>query len=300
MPDPSRDSARILFVGDVHGHWSELDARFVEGGDQDLLVFVGDLGDEDVGIVREISSVDCELGVLLGNHDAWQSFTLKRPTEALRESLALLGEDHLAYRLRDLPEAGITLLGARPFSWGGKDIRSPELYRELYDISSHEESAERLIELAARARFDDLVVVAHNGPLGLGAAPSDIWGKDFGKPGGDWGDRDLQLALAGIRETGKRVRAVVAGHMHDRLFAPRGGLRRRFVHRGATSYLNCAVVPRVRRLADGVEARHYLRTDWRAGRLAAVDEIWVDAAGAVLRVDPVSFEAAGHQDVGRS
>ena len=57
------------------------------------------------------------------------------------------------------------------------------------------------------------------------------------KPGGDWGDYDLALALQRIEGFGLRVRAVVAGHMHHRLLHPRGAERRRFVRRGETLFV---------------------------------------------------------------
>lgn len=293
MPRSDPTTFRILFVGDVHGQWSDADGAFLENGDQDLVLFVGDLGDEDVDVVRQIAALDCELGVMLGNHDAWESFSQRRPTAALREILELLGEDHLAYTVRELPEAGLTLLGARPFSWGGRDLRSPEIYTELYDVETQEDSAHRLVELAAHARHGDILVLAHNGPRGLGSGSTDIYGKDFGKPGGDWGDRDLQWALREIRETGRRVRAVVAGHMHHRVFAPRGALRTRFVRHGATDHLNAAVVPRVRKAEDGTLVRHFLRTDWKDGELVSVDEIWIDAHGEIRKVDVPAFQPAG-------
>ncbi len=289
MP-PTRDSFRILVVGDVHDRWDEVDTQFVESGDQDLVLFVGDLGDEDVAMVRRISELDVELGVILGNHDAWESFHEKRPTSALRQSLDLLGEDHLGYSRRELPEAGVTLIGARPFSWGGRDIRSPEVYGEFYGVRSPDESAARIIDLASRARHEDLLILAHNGPRGLGAQPDDIWGKDFGRPGGDWGDRDLTAALDEIRRSGQRIRAVIAGHMHDRVSYPRGALRRRFVDRGGTRYINAAVVPRIRRRDSGSALHHFVRTDWRAGRLESVEEIWVDTDGSVVRVEDARFE----------
>lgn len=293
MPDAPRDPFRIYFVGDVHGQFDSVDARFLAEERPDLTVFVGDLGDEDPQIVRDVMAVDAPVAVLLGNHDAWQSFSTKRITAPLRESLDVLGDAHLAYQVRELPQAGISLIGARPFSWGGRDLRSPEVYHELYGVSSHEDSAEKIAELASRARYEDIVLVAHNGPKGLGGAPADLWGKDFGKrPGGDWGDKDLQLALSAIQAMGKRVRAVIAGHMHDRLFAPRGAMRKRFLRRGSTRFLNCAVVPRLRRLESGVDARHYLRTDWGGGRLLQAEEIWVDAFGQVVQTDLVDFPDA--------
>ncbi|MGA1524429.1 MAG: hypothetical protein ACO4CZ_10720, partial [Planctomycetota bacterium] len=71
--------------------------------------------------------------------------------------------------------------------------------------------------------------------------------------------------------------------------APRGALRKRFLRRGSTRFLNCAVVPRLRRLESGVDARHYLRTEWGGGRLLHAEEIWGDAFGQVVQVDPVEF-----------
>ncbi|MBK8979460.1 MAG: TIGR04168 family protein [Planctomycetes bacterium] len=275
---------RILVVGDVHGHWTDADARYVEEGDQDLLLFVGDLADEDPALVQEISELDCELAVMLGNHDAWQSFSTKRVTPQLRRILELLGDDHLAYGLRELPGAGVTLLGARPFSWGGRDLRSPEIYTELYGVATMEDSAARLLELASHAQHRDLVVLAHNGPRGLGSRPGDIYGKDFGRnPGGDWGDRDLAWALRDVRSTGRHVRAVIAGHMHDRLFTPRGAQRRRFATRGGTAHLNAAVVPRRRTTPSGAALGCFLEVWLRAGELVGCREIWVDEDGVIAR-----------------
>lgn len=128
---------RIVFIGDVHGSWTETDSRFLEDGDPDLAVFLGDLGDEDVGIVQRISEIDAGAQlVMLGNHDAWESFTQRKPTPALNEMLELLGEDHVAFSSRELPAAGFTLIGARPFSWGGRDIRSPRLPAALRHLLS--------------------------------------------------------------------------------------------------------------------------------------------------------------------
>ena len=294
MSNPGPEPFRIRVVGDVHGHWSDDDARILERGDQDLVLFVGDLADEEPELIRGIAELDCEIAVMLGNHDAWQSFSEKRITPALRESLELLGEDHIAYDIRELPAAGVSLVGARPFSWGGRDLRSPEVYRQLYDVESMEASAERIAELASRAQCDDLLILAHNGPRGLGSKPGDIYGKDFGRrPGGDWGDRDLAWALRDIRATGKRVRAVVAGHMHDRLFTPRGAQRCRFVRRAATSFVNPAVVPRVRR-HDEVRLHHFVELTVTAGELTSCDEVWIDAGGEVrerIAVDFVDFDA---------
>ena len=276
---PSKPGANLLIVGDVHNHWRAADRDFLERSGCDLAIFVGDLGDEDVAMAEAIAAVNVPKVIILGNHDAWQSFSLKRPTNKLRAVIDRLGDAHIGYGLRECYAAGCSVIGARPFSWGGKSLRSPELYRELYAVSSPEQSAERIVELARRAEHRDLLVIAHNGPKGLSPESSDIWGKDFGKPGGDWGDDDLRLALDEIERLGLRVRAVIAGHMHDHLHHPRGEQRTRFVRRNGTLFINAAVVPRVRNRGDGHEVGYFLRLHVAAGDVTDVRELWVDGKG---------------------
>ncbi len=278
MPGP----ATFHVVGDLHRHWRSADREFLERADSDLALFVGDLGDEDVDMVQQIADIRAEKVVLLGNHDAWQSFSRRRPTSRLRESLAALGEDHLAYDVREAPRAGVSVIGARPFSWGGPSLRSPEVYDELYQVRDRDASAARIYDAARRAQHRDLVVLAHNGPTGLSREPQDIYGKDFGHDiGGDWGDADLQEAIDRIVRSGWRVPCVIAGHMHDRLMHPRGAERCRFVRRGGTVYVNPAVVPRIRSFGDGATVAYYVRMQWADGELLRLQEIWVDPEGRV-------------------
>jgi uncharacterized protein (TIGR04168 family) len=266
--------ATLTVVGDVHRWWRNADSVYLERTRPDLSLFVGDLGDEDVEIVRKVAELPVEKAVILGNHDAWQSFGRKVSTPKLRESLSLLGDDHIAYAVREVPRAGLSVIGARPFSWGGPSLRSPELYDEIYGIHTMRQSAAAIVDAARNAMHRDLVILAHNGPLGLGSETSDPFGKDFGKPGGDWGDRDLALAIQRIEGFGLRVRAVIAGHMHHKLVHPRGGERTRFVRRGDTLFLNAARVPRVR---DDLSC--FLRTRWQGGDCIGVEEVWVDVHG---------------------
>ena len=278
----------ILVVGDIHRSWRPEDALYLESGDQDLTLFVGDLGDEDVPMVRAVSEVNAPKAVILGNHDAWRSFSEKHVTKPLRESLDLIGSDHLAYGVREWPQAGLSIIGARPFSWGGADIRSPEVYSELYGVGSHEESAARIVDAARRAQHRDIMILAHNGPTGLSQESNDIWGKDFGKskrPRGDWGDRDLELAIAQIKGLGYRIPCVVAGHMHHRLLYPRGALRTRFLRRNRTLYVNAAVVPRLRKHENGSRLAHFLRITCSSGQVDSLEEEWVNANGKKVAVD---------------
>jgi uncharacterized protein (TIGR04168 family) len=263
----------------------------------DLALFVGDLGDEDVEMVGRIAALTVPKVVLLGNHDAWQSFGRKVATEKLKKSLELLGDDHLAYAVREVPRAGISVIGARPFSWGGQSLRSPELYDEIYGIHTMRQSAAAIVDAARHAQHRDLVILAHNGPLGLGDQPEDIFGKDFGKPGGDWGDRDLALAIQRIEGSGLRVRAVFAGHMHHKLVHVKGAERTRFVRRGDTLFANCAFVPRVRADEHG-ELSYFLRSRWRAGQCLGLEEVWVDVHGGEHSVQaPAIVDIDGHAPV---
>ena len=283
-----------MAIGDIHRCWREVDSVYLERSQPDLALFVGDLGDEDVDMVSRIAALSVNKAVILGNHDAWQSFAKKEITEKLYSSLDVLGEDHIAYSVREVPEAGISVVGARPFSWGGQSLRSPELYDEIYGVRTMRQSAAAIVDAARNAQHRDIVILAHNGPLGLGSQTNDIYGKDFGKPGGDWGDYDLALALQRIAGYGLRVRAVIAGHMHHRLLHPRGAERRRFIQRGDTTFINCAVVPRVERGRDGEELSYFVRTKWSEGECLSIEEVWVDTHGGEHSATPVQVETIDH------
>jgi uncharacterized protein (TIGR04168 family) len=70
-----------------------------------------------------------------------------------------------------------------------------------------------------------------------------MWGCDFKPGGGDWGDPDLAVAIDYARQAGKRVLAVVAGHMH--LETRHGRQRPWRIERHGTLYINAARVPRI-------------------------------------------------------
>ena len=297
-PANPQPTANLTVIGDVHRWWRPADTAFLERSRPDLSLFVGDLGDEDTEIVRLVAGLAVPKAVILGNHDAWQSFGRRTTTPKLRECLDVLGDDHIAYAVREVPAAGVSVVGARPFSWGGQSLRSPELYDEIYGIHTSRQSAAAIVDAARNAQHRDIVILAHNGPLGLGSESHDIFGKDFGKPGGDWGDRDLALAIQRIEGFGLRVRAVIAGHMHHKLVHPRGGERTRFVRRGGTLFLNAAYVPRVKKTAEGVELAYFVRTRWRAGECLAVEEVWVDVHGDVREITvPKIVEVEGQAPV---
>ena len=148
----------------------------------------------------------------------------------------------------------IGLITARPHAMGPDRFYFRRYMAQAHAVRSDQDSAERLKQLVDAAP-GQLVFLAHNGPSGLGEQSTDIWGCDFRKEEGDFGDLDLERAIEHARRRGKRVRAVVAGHMHHAL---RGGGHRRWqLEKDGTLYLNAARVPRIFQRA-GRTLRHHV------------------------------------------
>jgi uncharacterized protein (TIGR04168 family) len=171
-------------------------------------------------------------------------------------------------------DAGVTILAARPHSIGGPRLAFRRYIAQRFGVRSMEQSAARL-----RALFDEIpptervIVLAHCGPVGLGATRDAIYGNDFRPEAGDWGDPDLADALAHAAATGKSVIAVVAGHMHHRLRG--GGNRTCHIEREGVHHVNAARVPRRRRTA-GASERHHVRLTLDGAELA-VEQVWLTA-----------------------
>ena len=134
---------------------------------------------------------------------------------------------------------------------------------DTYGIDTLESSTARLCELVDTAR-DEIIFLAHNGPLGLGENPADMCGCDFKPGGGDWGDTDLAAAITYAESLGKAVLAVIAGHMHLR--TKEGEERPWRHHRNGTAYINAARVPRVFSDNDDVY-RHHVELTIGAGQI---------------------------------
>lgn len=139
----------------------------------------------------------------------------------------------------------------------------PEYMENTYNIDCLEASSRKLIELVEQAESEHLIFLAHNGPAGLGEEPHDIWGCDFKEDGGDWGDHDLADAIAHARAAGKKVLAVIAGHMHLRT---KQGVERPWkLDINDTLYINAARVPRIFSAEDDVYRHHIAITISEAG-----------------------------------
>lgn len=270
---PPRPSLRIAVVGDIHGQWDDDDQSALLRLKPDLALLVGDFGNEDVGIVRALSKLQEALPVasILGNHDACflgRGFASvgKRPPsmataapgsqprlgssprfDALREQHELLRPSNVGWGRADFQSMKLSVAGGRPLSSGGPSMeKKQELYADLWGVPSSAASAALLAQhMDAAPEEHSLVVLAHNGPSGLGTLKTAPCGKDWGRDGGDWGDADLEH---GLRQASRRAPLVVFGHMHERL---QGGGKRTMVHaaESGTVYVNAAVVPRWRNAA---------------------------------------------------
>lgn len=268
---------RIGIVGDLHAHWDEIDVAQLSGTDYDLLFFVGDLGggtrESTLRVARTLSRLTKPTLVLPGNNDTWDLAELAAELshrEGLRRLVRVRdgdvdGSPDALIRLcgftshRLTTEAvDVTLLTGRPHSMGGDALSFTEHMQAYYGIDSLAASAERLRGLVDAAETRDLLFFAHNGPVGLGDQPADMWGCDFRPGGGDWGDPDLAEAIAHARSRGHRVLAVVGGHMHLKTKAGAERPWRQTVD--DVVYVNSARVPRIVSNTDGVRRHHVALT----------------------------------------
>ncbi|XAR50741.1 hypothetical protein NMG60_11005156 [Bertholletia excelsa] len=247
-------SVRIAVVGDVHDQWNlEDDTKALQLLRPDLVLFTGDFGNENAELVRTIADLKIAKAVILGNHDAWNTsqFAEKRK-DRVQLQLEFLGEEHVGYRRLDYPMMKLSIVGGRPFSCGGDRVFRQRLLAARFGVQDMDGSAKRIYKIASSTPEDhSVILLAHNGPTGLGSNINDICGRDWVVGGGDHGDPDLAEAILQLKETTKlSIPLVVFGHMHKEL-AYGNGLRKMIVV-GAdnTVYLNGAIVPRVKTLGD--------------------------------------------------
>ncbi|MBC7172371.1 MAG: metallophosphoesterase family protein [Polyangiaceae bacterium] len=288
---------RIAVVGDIHLAFDEREVRALDAAGYDLLLFVGDLAGYRVGggleVARTIAKVRTRALVIPGNHDAVTGAQLASEIfsapEAVRDALSIGMEERVdalaralapvplvGYALHRIDELGLTVLSARPHSIGGPRIAFRRYLDARFGVGSIEASAARLSSLFDQVPTGErILVLAHNGPRGLGAKRSDLFGCDFRPEEGDFGDGDLEAALAHAGRTGKSVVAVIAGHMHHRL---RGGGQRRWLEtRDGITFVNAAATPR-RRSGESGDEGHHVRVVLEPGGVR-VEEAWEPLVG---------------------
>ncbi|MEJ2748117.1 MAG: metallophosphoesterase [Anaerolineae bacterium] len=264
----------LAIVGDIHLHFDEADVAYFNQSDYDLILFVGDLSNYrprgGLPIARRIARIEKPVIFMPGNHDTtniwqlaaeiwqkpwlarWGALGQARRVGALEKALGTAVS--AGYSTHHFPQ--FDLVAARPFSMGGPTLSFQPYMKRRYGITSLDQSAERLRQCVDQAQSERLIFLAHNGPTGLGQAPTDIWGRDFGPGGGDFGDPDLEQAIIYAQEQGRQVLAVFAGHLHRQ--TKNGRQRLWLVEKEGTQYVNAACVPRIFEREGGV-VRHHVR-----------------------------------------
>lgn len=187
----------------------------------------------------------------------------------------LLGEAHVGYGKLDFPEWGLSVVGGRPFSWGGPDWKNEAFYRDRYGIGNFDESIACLTQAVDATAHDTLLFIGHCGPTGLGDRPESPCGRDWKPIGGDFGDPDLAAAIAYAQRSGKTVPLVAFGHMHHSLRHRKDVLRERLAHTNGTVYLNAACVPRIVQ-TETTCVRNFSLVTLEAGQLTQASLVWVD------------------------
>ena len=247
---------RIAIVGDVHDQWEDADEIALKHLEIDLVLFVGDFGNETVELVGRLAALDLPKAAIFGNHDAWYTASdwgrSKSPydpavEDRVQQQIDLLGASSVGYGKLDFPQFNLSIVGSRPFSWGGPEWKYSDFYQQRYGIDSFAASIDRIVEMGMQATCEHLIIIGHNGPTGLGDEPESICGKDWGEPlvGGDYGDPDLAAAIARLQAQGKSMPLVTFGHMHHKLRHTKERLRQPIVVRPGTVYLNAARCPRI-------------------------------------------------------
>lgn len=275
---------KIAVIGDVHDQWEDEDAIALARLGVDLALFVGDFGNESVDVVQSIASLDMPKAVILGNHDAWYSASEwgkkrcpydRTQEDRVQQQLDVLGEAHVGYGKLDFPELQLSVVGSRPFSWGGEVWKNEQFYQNRYGINNFEESSDRIVASASSAAYETILFMGHNGPLGLGDQPEDPCGRDWQPLGGDHGDPDFAEAITQTQALGKNIPLVTFGHMHHSLRHTKERRRSAIATNSTgTVYLNSASVPRIVQ-TDCDRLRNFSVVCLDADRVSQISLVWV-------------------------
>ncbi len=276
---------KVAVIGDMHSWWTEFDTHYFNRSDYAALLFTGDLA-RIVGGIKDaklISHLKKPTVVVPGNHDGvtlpqflaelkdWDEISDKSAPGQIvrmahfRKALGPVNLGGYSVHPLDLGELNLDLIVARPHSMGGKRLYFHQYLKTQFGITSLQSSTERLCRLVDTAG-ENIMFLAHNGPSGLGHTADSMWGCDFQPEAGDFGDRDLREAIDYAEAQGKKVWAVVAGHMHHRLKRQKGKQRIwRQVER-ETLYINAARVPRITK-RQGKNWHHHVSVEFSEDRI---------------------------------
>jgi uncharacterized protein (TIGR04168 family) len=321
---PHTPPLKLAVIGDVHDHWDDDSATALSSLDADIAIFVGDFGNENVEIVKKVASYpDANKIFMLGNHEAWYCLTSRGRQRALKvalqssslyannlasksmsgpvgtspaleEMFRVLGKDHIGFSSTIFDQFGVAFVGGRPFSKGGKrwsDIAA--FYKHHYGIETMEECAHRIVDIALSQPLElPLVLIAHNGPTGLGNKRYSPCGVDWQEPEEDFGDPDLGEAIEVLTTQNRAPSLVLFGHMHHNL--KNGGKRNMVFVNDVTGtvHLNAAVVPRIRKFTrtmdnsttNEIKGHHFLMVEMEQGVVSAAKHIWAGVEGKVVSI----------------
>lgn len=283
---------KIAVIGDVHGFWNHKDTTYFNESDYDALFFVGDLkGGTQKSlntIIPFLQNLSKPVYFSYGNWDTtnliqmageiWHNPFFARigslsHNKRIHKFQEQLPNFHLGmFNLFSLKE--FDLIIGRPFSAGGP-ISFVPILKQLFNIQTLEDSFARYKAIIDKSANENLAFLTHNGPFGLGAKATDIYGCDFLKEEGDWGDKDLQDAISYAKSKGKKVLFVASGHMHHR--NPKTKQIRKWLEFvDNTHYANAANVPRIRKAKKGgTSSHHHICVDLNDLKNIKIQEIWI-------------------------
>ena len=268
---------KIAIVGDCHGLWSDADIQILSVVKPDFVLFVGDISEGRIKIIKEINRLDIPSYVILGNHDRGSD----KNGETLLKQIKVLQEKFCGWKLKIFKNK-INIVGGRPCSSGGGYFLSKEVLG-IYGPLTEEQSARKIINCAIEACDDlPLIILAHAGPTGLGSESNSICGRDWKIPPLDWGDRDLNIALKEIKKN-RKVDLVVFGHMHNTLNRNQGTRKMLKIDNEGTFYLNAAIVPRYKKDTKGNTLINFSWVEFSDNKLIYIAQRWYSLYGQLVK-----------------
>ncbi len=283
---------KIALFGDIHGFWDEFDIKSINESDYDYVFFTGDLKGflprDEKRIPRKISKIKKKAFLIPGN---WDSANLMQLVGEIRQNrhlirLGAFGQKsrfkYFEKALGDIkvsgysshpignPKDDICLVTARPFSMGG-NMSFSRFLKEKFKVSTMLESENQMKKIIDSVKQSRLIFLAHNGPSGLGTGRTDIYGCDFRKEGGDWGDVDLRNAIDYAVSKNKKVLGVFSGHMHHKISKTK--TRNWTVTKNDILYINSAKVPRIYK-EDSEIIHYHVRIEITENEIKAEEIYW--------------------------
>ncbi|MFO1471681.1 MAG: metallophosphoesterase [Turneriella sp.] len=294
---------RLAIIGDMHMQFDEDDVRFFNGSDYGAILLVGDLSSKNPDSMFKLLPLLNQLTkptyFIPGNHDTTGVRQLLGELMQ-NEFLINFGADSQDTRMQKLKAEltapilcgysshslapGLGLVAARPFSMGSTNgtVNFKPFLQKEYGVSTLDESRDKIKSLIDAVN-PPYLVLAHHGPFGLGAKPTDMFGADFLPQETDFGDADLTGAIAYAVSIQKPPLAVIAGHMH---YPTKHGKKPKqwYLRRDGILYINAARWPRIFR-HEGRELHHHVRLILHEDSTTEVEAVYVSQAQAFTTTD---------------